>query len=108
MHAELERGTLLLRFGRRFDVSEAERISDAIRHFSSLRHLTLDFTDVREFQDPAYAVVAETLIANPKVKILVCGLTLRRGDLLRRELARARGRDGIFPTSSPALIPLSC
>jgi len=53
-------------------------------------------------------VLAETLIANPSVKILVCGLTLRRGDLLRRELARARGRDGIFPTSSPALIPLSC
>ncbi len=63
MHAQLKDGSLRLRLGNRFGVPEAERVREAVRAFAPLRQFTLDFTDVRELEPPACAVVAKLLSA---------------------------------------------
>ena len=82
MHAELTDGSLLLRFGRQFGVPEVERLSETVVSFAPLSQLTLDFTDVRDFQDSAFSLLATTLAANPASKVVLRGLTLHHSRIL--------------------------
>ncbi len=83
MHAQLTDGSLLLRFGRQFGVPEVERLSETILSFAPLSQLTLDFSEVRDFQDSACGLLATTLAANCALKVLLRGLTLHQSRMLR-------------------------
>jgi hypothetical protein len=82
MHAQLADGSLHLRFGRQFGVPEAQRLSETIRSFGPLTQLTLDFTDVRDFEDCACDLLAATLAANRSLKVVLRGLTLHQSRVL--------------------------
>ena len=83
MHAQFKDGSLLLRFGWRFGISETERLSETILSFAPLTQLTLDFTKVREFHDSACSLLAAILGANRALKVVLRGLTLHQSALLR-------------------------
>lgn len=82
MHTELAHGSLHLRFGRQFGVPEARRLSETIRSFGPLRKVTLDFTDVRDFEDCACDLLAATLRANQALNFVLRGLTLHQSRVL--------------------------
>ena len=83
MHAQLKNGTLLLRFGTRFGIAEAERVCEAARAFAPLRQLTLDFTDVRDFEQSACTVVAKMLSARFARKVVLLGVTPGKSGMLK-------------------------
>ena len=83
MHAQLKNGTLLLRFGTRFGIAEAERVCEAARAFAPLRQLTLDFTDVRDFEQSACTVVADVLSARFARKVVLLGVTPGQSRMLK-------------------------
>ncbi len=107
MLVRLVDGALLLRFGHRFGDREAQQLWEAARSSAPLSQLTLDFTDVREFQESACGLLASALAATGAPKVLVRGLTLYRAEVLRRRLAGVRGPHGSTQPCSPALIPPS-
>ncbi len=82
MHVEASRGALLMRFGRRFASREAEHLADAIRAFTPISQLTLDFSEVREFEDAAIVPLARTLGTLSQVKVRVHGLTTHQWRML--------------------------
>jgi hypothetical protein len=82
MHARLRKGSLLLRFGRQFNVQEVERLSETVQSFAPLSQLTLDFTEVRECQGLACDLLAKTLAANPTLKVVFRGLDLHLSRML--------------------------
>jgi hypothetical protein len=83
MHAQLKNGTLLLRIGTRFGTAEAERVCEATRAFAPLRQLTLDFTDVRDFEQSACAVVAKMLSERFGRKVVLLGVTPGQSRMLK-------------------------
>jgi hypothetical protein len=82
MHAQLAEGALLLRFGRQFGIPEAERLAETVLSFAPLSQLTLDFTEVRDFQDSACGLLARLLAANRGLKLVLHGLTLHQSRML--------------------------
>ncbi len=83
MHAQLKDGFLRLRLGRRFGVPEAERVRETVQAFAPLRQLTLDFTDVRDFEQSACQVLAKVVSAIFVRKIVLLGVTLGQSRLLK-------------------------
>lgn len=83
MELDARPGALQLRFHYRFTVPEAQHLRDAVLALEPIRRLTLDFTDVRELQDSALAILASTFNALPGTRIAVRGLTLHQWRLLR-------------------------
>ncbi len=83
MHAQLTEGSLLLRFGRQFGLPAVERLSETILSFAPVSQLTLDFTEVRDFQHSACGLLATTLAANRALKVVFRGLTLHQSRMLR-------------------------
>lgn len=108
MHARFAGSALVLRFGNRFGIAEAERLSETVRSFSPLSRVTLDFTEVWEFQESAYDLLARTLVAIGAPGVVLRGLTLQRAEVLRRKIATIRASPGSTQPCSPALAPLSC
>ncbi len=82
MHAQLKNGSLHLRLGR-FGIAEAERVCEAARAFAPLRQLTLDFTDVRDFEQSACTVVAKMLSARFARKVVLLSVTLGQARMLK-------------------------
>jgi hypothetical protein len=76
-------GQYQLRFGSRFDVSEAEHLRDEVRALHPFAGLALDFSGVREFQDCAIAILASTLRGLPREEVEVRGLTAHQWRLLK-------------------------
>jgi hypothetical protein len=76
-------GITQLRFGSRFDVSEAEHVRETVAGMSPFAGLALDFTGVREFQDSAIAVLASTLRPLPREEVQLHGLTAHQWRLLK-------------------------
>lgn len=83
MELDATPGALQLRFHSRFSVPEAQHLREAVLALEPIGRLTLDFTDVRELQDSALAIVASTLNAVPRTRVVVRGLTMRQWRLLR-------------------------
>ena len=82
MHVEATRGALLLRFGRRFAVREADHLQEAIHAFTPFSQLTLDFSEVREFEDAAVVPLAKTLGDLVHVAVQIHGLTMHQWRML--------------------------
>ena len=83
MHVEASRGALLVRFGSRFAVSEAERLQEAIGAFAPFAQLTLDFGEVRQFEDAAFVPLAKALGGLGNVELRMRGLTMHQERMLR-------------------------
>ncbi len=83
MHAQVTDGSLLVQFGKRFSLPEAERLSQTILSAAPLSGLILDFTGVRDFQDSACGLLAKTLGAHDQLKVVLRGLTLHQFRVLR-------------------------
>jgi hypothetical protein len=94
MQTQLAKGALLLRFGKQFGIREAERLSQTVRSSAPLSQLTLDFIDVRDFEESACRLLADTLIANGALKVFLRGLTLYHAEVLRRTMVTLRSLDG--------------
>src|SRR5512146_780187 len=82
MHVEASRGALLMRFGRRFAGREAEHLQEAIRAFAPIAELTLDFSEVRDFEDAAVVPLARALGTLSHVKVRIHGLTMHQWRML--------------------------
>ena len=82
MHVEASPGVLLMRFGVRFTVTEAERLQEAVVAFAPFRRLTLDFSNVRHFEDAAVVPLARTLSVLGTVEVRMRGLTLHQERML--------------------------
>ncbi len=82
MHVQLKDGSLRLRLGSRFGVPEAERVGETVQAFAPLRQLTLDFTDVREFEQSACPVLAKVVSASFVRKVVLLGVTLAQSRML--------------------------
>jgi anti-anti-sigma regulatory factor len=83
MNARLKDGSLRLRLGRQFDVTESERLAETVRSFAPLSQLTLDFNEVRSFEDSACGVLARTLSASCVRNVVLLGLTARESRMLK-------------------------
>ena len=95
MHAQLKNGSLRLRMGRRFGIAEAERVCEAARAFAPLRQLTLDFTDVRDFEPSACTVVAKMLATRFLGKVVLLGVTPGQSRMLKYpSVERTRSEPG--------------
>jgi len=93
MRLELTEGELTLQLRHRFALAEANRVHEAVAALAPLSRLTVDFLDIRESEDRAFARLAETLLDLRPVDVALRGLTLRQAHVLDRLLARA-GRGG--------------
>jgi hypothetical protein len=83
MHVEASPGALLMRFGVRFAVTEAERLQEAVVAFAPFGLLTLDFRNVRHFEDAAVVPLAKTLRVLLSVDVRMRGLTLHQERMLK-------------------------
>ncbi len=84
MQVEATRGTLQMRFGRRFAAAEAERLEETIVALGPVNRLTLDFSDVREFEDAAFVPLARTLRSlDATARVSMRGLTLHQRRMLK-------------------------
>lgn len=72
-----------MRFGRRFAVAEAERLAETIAALGPVVRLTLDFSDVREFEDAAVVPLARILRALVPGSVSLRGLTLHQRRMLK-------------------------
>jgi STAS domain-containing protein len=83
MEVDATPGALQLQFDSRFTVSDAKRLRDSVLALAPVARLTLDFTRVRELHDSAIAILAGTLKALPRTRIVVRGLSMHHWRLLR-------------------------
>lgn len=83
MQIEATRGALLMRFGRRFAAAEAQRLAETIVAFGPVTQVTIDFSEVREFEDAAVVPLAQTIRGLGAVRVLLRGLTLHQARVLR-------------------------
>lgn len=83
MHIEATQGAILLRLGAAFTARDAERVAETLRTFAPLSRVTLDFGQVRSFEDAAFFPVVKALGALAKVEVVLRGLTLHHARLLR-------------------------
>lgn len=83
MHIEATHGALQLTLGTAFTARDAERVAETLRAFAPLSRVTLDFGQVRRFEDAAFFPVAKAIGALAKVEVVLRGLTLHHARLLR-------------------------
>ncbi len=83
MQVETSRGSVLVRFGRRFGPEEAERLEETVVAFSPVSQLVIDFSAVHQFEDAAVIPLARTIRARPGIRLSLRGLTLHHIRLLR-------------------------
>lgn len=83
MEVDATPGALQLEFDSRFTVADAKHLRESVLALAPVARLTLDFTRVRELQDSALAILATTLKALPRTRIVVRGLTMHHWRLLR-------------------------
>jgi hypothetical protein len=83
MHVEASPGALLVKFGVRFAAAEVESLQGSIAAFAPFTRLTLDFSDVRHFEDAAFGPLASTLGVLGSVEFRMRGLTLHQQRMLK-------------------------
>ena len=83
MFVEAAHGELLVKFGKRFGSAEAQRLVRVVDEFQPLARVTLDFTEVCEFEDVAIVPLATALAMLSTVPVRVRGLTLHQSRMLR-------------------------
>ena len=82
MNIEVARNTALVKFGTRFAPAEAERLYDVAQSLAPHSQLTVDFTEIRDFHDSAFILLAKALGARPGFKIVLRGLTIHQSRML--------------------------
>jgi hypothetical protein len=88
---------LLYRFERRFGPSEAKALGETMASAGPGSHFTLDFSDVREFEDVAVGALAQAITGCTPDVVALRGLSLHQ-----RRMLKYFGVDietGIEPTS---------
>jgi hypothetical protein len=83
MHVEISRDAVVVRFGPRFDMDEAQRLDAAIEACGPVNVLDLDFSRVLDFEDAAVIPLARALGSLPEVSLRMRGLTLHQRRMLR-------------------------
>jgi hypothetical protein len=73
---------LLYRFERRFGPAEAMVLGKALAAASAGSRLTLDFSDVRDFDDVAVGVLAHALASSCRAAVALHGLSLHQERML--------------------------
>lgn len=76
-------GSVLVRFGRRFTLREANRLAETLSTFRPLPKLTLDFKPVREFDVSAIVPLATAIKALHGARVVLQGLTATQSRILR-------------------------
>lgn len=100
MRVHVTPGAVVVRFGKRFAVTEAERVAETLSTFAAVADITLDFSEVRQFEEAAFGPVARALTAKDDARLSVRGLSRHQLRMLeylgvaRARLAASRGRDG--------------
>jgi hypothetical protein len=82
MHVAAQEGRVLLKLGRTFVASDAERAIQVLKSLAPFSELTVDFTDVHEFHDAAFPALFEAMELLTKVRVALRGLTERQSRLL--------------------------
>jgi hypothetical protein len=73
---------LVVRLGTKFGTSEAKCLHEAILELGPCSHMTLDFTDVRDSDDAAFALLADTLVRPHRGTVALRGVTLQHSRLV--------------------------
>jgi hypothetical protein len=74
---------LLCRFERRFGTTEAKALMETLAAADPGSHVTLDFSDVREFEDVAVGPLAEALAGCMRDLVDLRGLSLHQRRMLK-------------------------
>jgi hypothetical protein len=82
MRIEAVQGALVVRFGPSFTARDAERASETILALAPICELTLDFSNVREFEHTAIVPLAAALSGLREVQLRLSGLTRHHERLL--------------------------
>jgi hypothetical protein len=86
-----ESATTVVRLAGRFGPPQARSIEDLLSMFEPVRHVVIDFANVREVDDAAVARLAQTLDARPESRVSFRGLSRHLRRLLRYVGAKADG-----------------
>lgn len=82
MHVETADGKVVLKLGRAFAVSDAERVVEILKSLAPIAELIVDFTDVHEFQDAAFPSLFEAIGPLAAIHVALRGLTPHQSRLL--------------------------
>ena len=72
----------LVRLGTKFGMVEARRLEEALLELEPRSHVTVDFTDVRDSDDAAFALLADVLVRPRPGTIALRGVTLQQSRLV--------------------------
>ncbi len=75
-------GVVVVRFGKSFAVPEATRVADTLLAFRPVSQVTLDFTDVEDFEEVGVAPLAACLEKMVNVRVVFQGLTIHQARML--------------------------
>lgn len=78
-----ESATTLVRLDGRFDSPQARSLAEMFSMFKPVRHVVIDFANVREIDDAAVANLARTLGAFPESRVTFRGLSRHLRRVLR-------------------------
>jgi anti-anti-sigma regulatory factor len=80
MFVSAESATTIVRLAGRFDAPQARSLEEILSMFRPVRHVVIDFGNVREADDAAVANLARTLVALRESRVTFRGLSkhLRR------------------------------
>jgi anti-anti-sigma regulatory factor len=78
-----ESATTVVRLAGRFGAPQARSIEDLLSMFEPVRHVVIDFGNVREIDDAALAALAQSLGARPESQVSFRGLSRHLRRLLR-------------------------
>jgi anti-anti-sigma regulatory factor len=78
-----ESATTLVRLEGRFDSPQARSLAELFSMFEPIRHVVIDFANVREVDDAAVANLARTLGAFPDSRVTFRGLSRHLRRVLR-------------------------
>lgn len=79
---EIPGGEVLLRFEGRFEASDAWRVHEALGAAGGGWPVVLDFSQVRQFEDSAIALLAPDLVASGRPRVRMRGLGLHQQRIL--------------------------
>ncbi len=74
---------LLYRLERRFGPAEARALGERLAAAVPGSRLTLDFSDVREFEDVAVGALAQALTTSSRAAVAIHGLSLHQQRMLK-------------------------
>ncbi len=83
MFVSAEAATTLVRLDGRFDPPQARSLAEMFSMFRPVRHVVIDFANVREVDDAAVATLACTLVAFPESRVTFRGLSRHLRRVLR-------------------------